>query len=189
MLRRQKHVVSESRPPSRAPYSLRSSLMRCSRSLKSRAKSQPQGSDFKLFQKIKRLNVTKSFIKHSGQLLENFFGLLSSGMTSSIRSRSFRDHSSTRQIRTSKSHSLAQVCQSDKRLRLRHGASASNQQSRGQVPGSICQLFRFRLGRLSKIKEANAWFICFQYSMPIFFQPAELRLQLLIHQQRVNSMR
>ena len=40
-----------------------------------------------------------------------------------------------------KFHSLAQVCQSDKRLGLRHGASASGQESRGQVSGSDCQLF------------------------------------------------
>ena len=52
-------------------------------------------------------------------------------------------------------------CQSDKRLRLRHGASAFSQESRRQVPGSYCQLFRFRLGRLSKITEVKEWFIGF----------------------------
>ena len=36
----------------------------------------------------------------------NFFGWLSSGMTSTTRARSFQDHSSTRKIRTSNSHSL-----------------------------------------------------------------------------------
>ena len=44
-------------------------------------------------------------------------------------------------------------------LRLRYGASTSSQESRRQVSGSDCQLFRFRLGRSSKIKEVNQWFI------------------------------
>ena len=141
--------------------SLRSSLMSCSRSFKSRAKSQPQDSDFKLSQKIKRLNVTKSFIKNSGQLLEDFFGWLSSRMTSSTRSRSSQDPSSTRKIRTSK---ISFICSS---MSFRQETSSlswslsSQSGSRRQVPRSDSQLFRFRLGRLSKINEVNEWFIGF----------------------------
>ena len=142
--------------------SLKSSLTNCSKSLKSRGRSPQQVSSFKLFQKIRKLNVIESFIKSTGQPSENFSGWLSSEMTSSTPSRSFQDLSSTLRIRMSKIliH-LAQVCQSDKRLRLRHGASASSQESRRQVSRSDCQLFRFRLGRLSKITKINKRFINF----------------------------
>ena len=56
-----------------------------------------------------------------------------------------------------KSHSLAQVCHSDRDFILVMGASASNQESIWHlVANSDCQLCRFRLGRLSK-KEVNEW--------------------------------
>ena len=38
---------------------------------------------------------------------------------------------------------------------------SSSQESRGQVSGSDCQLFRFRLGKLSKVKEVNKCFTGF----------------------------
>ena len=50
---------------------------------------------FRLFPKIKRLNVTKSFIRSSGQQWVNFFGWLSPWTTSSRTSRNFQDYSST----------------------------------------------------------------------------------------------
>ena len=61
----------DSRMPTSQWSSLRRSLMSCSGSLKSLAKAQPHDSNFKLSQKIKRLNVTKSFNKSSafGKLL------------------------------------------------------------------------------------------------------------------------
>ena len=160
--------------------SLRSSLMSCSKSLRSQARSQPQDSKFKLFQKIRRLNVTKSFIKNSGQLLENFFGWLSSGMTSSIRSRSFQDHSSIPKIGTSKT---SFTCSS---MSIRPETSSSSW-SLSYQSGIRKASFRFRLSAIQiqigqVVKNQGSQQVAVhwcQYSMSIFSQQAELRLQLL----------
>ena len=135
--------------------------MSCSRSLRSLARSQPQDSNFKLFPKIRKFPVTRSIIRNSGLLWENFSRWLNSETPSSTLSKSFQDPSSTRKTKTSKSHSLPQVFQSDQRLRLCHGASASSQDSGRHISGSDCQLFRFRLGRVSKITEVNKCLIGF----------------------------
>ena len=82
--------------------SLRSSLTICSKSSRSLERSPQQVSNFKFFQKIRRFSVIVSFIRSIGQQLGNYYGWLSSGMTSSIRSKSFQGHSSIRKIRMSR---------------------------------------------------------------------------------------
>ena len=82
--------------------SLRSSLTICSKSSRSLERSPQLVSSFKLFQKIKRFRVIVSFIKSIDQLLGNYYGWLSSGMTSSIQSKNCRDRSSTLKIKMSR---------------------------------------------------------------------------------------
>ena len=82
----------------------------------------------------------------------------------------------------SKFGSFAPVCQPEKALSLCHGTSAPCHKSTRQAPKSGCQLFRFRLGKLSKKHGSQQVVHWFQFSMPIFNQPAEFKLQLLIHQ-------
>ena len=152
------------------------------------ARSQLQGSNFKLSQKIRRLSATKSFIKNSGQLLANLFGWLSSGMTSSIRSRSYPGHSSVPKIRTSK---ISFNCSSMSITQETSSLSWSLSFQSGIRKAS----FRFRLsaiqiqiGQVVKNQGSQQVVHWCQYSISIFSQQAELRHQLLIPQQRVNSM-
>ena len=134
---------------------LRSSLMSCSKSLRSMAMSQLQDSNFRLFQKIRRFSVTRSFIKSSEQQVAN------SEMTSSTPSRSFRDHSST--LRT-KSPRVSFTCSSLsirlETLSLSQNLSVQSGINKASFQFSLSVL-RFRLGRLSKVKEVNGWFIGF----------------------------
>ena len=81
---------------------LRSSLMSCSKSLRSLGKVTTTGLKPQALPEDQKAQCDKVIHQNSGQLLENFFGWLSSEMTSSIPSRSSQDHSSIPKIRTSK---------------------------------------------------------------------------------------
>ena len=71
-------------------------------------------------------------------------------------------------IRLRQPQASPQVCQSDKRLHLCHGASNSNPKFSWTQCCWDCQLLRFRLGRTSKIKEINQRFI--DHSVLALFQ-------------------
>ena len=142
--------------------SLRTSLMSCSKSLRLRARSQQQDSNFKLFQKIRRLNVTRSFIENQVSCWKASLDGSAQVWPQASGQGALKIAHQPARSGHQKSHSFAQVCHANQRLCLRHGASASSQESGRQVSGSECQLFRFRLSRLSKIKAVNEWFISFR---------------------------
>ena len=112
-------------------------------------------------QKIRRLSVTKSLIKFQVSCWKTSLDGSAQGRPQASSQGALKIAHQSAGSGHQKFHSVAQVYQSDKRFRLCHGTSASSQESRRQVPSSDCQLLRFRLGRLSKIKEVNEWFIGF----------------------------
>ena len=136
--------------------------MSCSGSLKSLAKAQPHDSNFKLSQKIKRLNVTKSFNKSSavGKLL--WMAQLRGDLKYPVKEHSRSLNSPQDQDIKHLIHLLKYVNQTRDFVFVMEPQLPSG--IRRQVSGSDCQLFRFRLGRSSKsskITEVNKWFIGF----------------------------
>ena len=129
-----------------------------------------------------KFSVTKSFIRSSGRLDGS-----AQRRPQVSRQRAFEIAHQSSRWRYQKSHSLAQVCQSDQRLRLCHGASTSNQESRWQVSFWFrLSAIQIQIGQVVKSQGHQQVAHCSQSSMSFFSPPAKLRLQLLTRQQSMN---
>ena len=157
---------------------LRSSLMCCSSSLMSLARSQQQVSSFKLFPKIRGLSVARSSIKNSGQRLANLLGWLKHPVKELSRSLINPQDQDTKNWFICSSTSIRQEI-SSLSWNLNFQSAISK------------EILKFRLsaleiqtGQVVKNHGSQQVVHWFQCSMPTFSQPADLRHQLLTHQQR-----
>ena len=153
-------------------------------------------------QRLKNGNFTMEFSqKFIDELLKIFevsgkvtttglkLGWLSSGMTSSIRPKSFQDHSSTHKIRISK---LSFTCSS---MSIRPETSSSSwtlsfqseiRKASFQFRLSAIQIQIWQVVKNQGNQQVVHWFKC---SMSTFSQPVELKLsQLFTHQRKASSI-